>query len=571
MFPQHYQQQLQRVYELARHYSEQYPALAPLLQEQSTDPDVERLFEGFAFLTAEIKQKLEDQLPEIIDALAQLFFPQYLKPIPSGTIMQFAPKANLGEFMDIPAGTELASKPVEGERCIFRTCYDLRVEPVEIEKIETKENEAGRFRIDIHCQLLGTDLTQWQSDSLQFYLGQAWNEAANLFLLLNRYVQNITLSAEDSAPYQLDSHCLQPVGFDLDKSLLPYPGYADQSHRLIQEYLVFMRKFLILRLSGLSNWSTRGEVDRFTISFNLMDWPKWWMGVSQESFYLHTVPAINLMSASAQPFHRDHRQYQYRIVTTNNRAGNEYIYNVDQVTGYQQSEKKQINYQPLLWYGESLGKPTFYLLHKPAISGRGHDLYIDFVYDDQRYPVDETISVNVTCCQGRLPEYLGRYDIDQPTDTSPENVSYYNLHIPSFHHLPVVDSELLWRFQSLLSMNFMSIANKQTLYALFQNYMNTGVAHRQAQKHRIDGIEAVHCQRATRLYQGSVLAGYEVKIDIKPEYFPSEGDMYLFGCLMERFFALTVPANHFSVFSMEIITTGELWNWPIRFNEINSV
>ncbi|EOT7841460.1 type VI secretion system baseplate subunit TssF, partial [Pseudomonas aeruginosa] len=41
------------------------PALEPFLGASAKDPDVERLLEGFAFLTAKVRMKIEDDLPEI--------------------------------------------------------------------------------------------------------------------------------------------------------------------------------------------------------------------------------------------------------------------------------------------------------------------------------------------------------------------------------------------------------------------------------------------------------------------------------------------------------------------------
>ena len=41
-------------------------AVAGLLAERSGDPDVERLLEGFAFLTGKLREKLDDELPVIL-------------------------------------------------------------------------------------------------------------------------------------------------------------------------------------------------------------------------------------------------------------------------------------------------------------------------------------------------------------------------------------------------------------------------------------------------------------------------------------------------------------------------
>ena len=48
-----------------REFADAHPQLTRFLSEQSTDPDVERLLEGFAFLTGKLREKVEDEFPEI--------------------------------------------------------------------------------------------------------------------------------------------------------------------------------------------------------------------------------------------------------------------------------------------------------------------------------------------------------------------------------------------------------------------------------------------------------------------------------------------------------------------------
>ena len=64
MFNKYYQEELQNLRELAVEFSKVHPALAPMLSGPSTDPDVERLLEGVAFLTGLLRGKLDDDFPE---------------------------------------------------------------------------------------------------------------------------------------------------------------------------------------------------------------------------------------------------------------------------------------------------------------------------------------------------------------------------------------------------------------------------------------------------------------------------------------------------------------------------
>ncbi|WP_152039225.1 type VI secretion system baseplate subunit TssF, partial [Enterobacter hormaechei] len=50
--------------QLGRRFAERSPALAPFLGQVGRDPDVERLLEGFDFLTGQLRLKLDEELPE---------------------------------------------------------------------------------------------------------------------------------------------------------------------------------------------------------------------------------------------------------------------------------------------------------------------------------------------------------------------------------------------------------------------------------------------------------------------------------------------------------------------------
>src|SRR5262249_58734383 len=75
------------------------------------DPHVERLIEAFAYLAARVRRKLDDDFPEITEALLGVLSPHYQRPIPSMAIVQLelAP-----EQKELPAGPTLPRhSPVE--------------------------------------------------------------------------------------------------------------------------------------------------------------------------------------------------------------------------------------------------------------------------------------------------------------------------------------------------------------------------------------------------------------------------------------------------------------------------
>lgn len=89
-----FSEELRYLHELGNDFAKDNPQLARLLGKGASDPDVERLMEAFAFLTAKLRLKLEDDLPELTHPMLQLLWPNYLRPLPSATIIQFSRSGN---------------------------------------------------------------------------------------------------------------------------------------------------------------------------------------------------------------------------------------------------------------------------------------------------------------------------------------------------------------------------------------------------------------------------------------------------------------------------------------------
>ena len=132
-FNTYYQDELAFLRDLGREFAEANPSLAPFLAERSSDPDVERLLEGFAFLTGRIRQRLDDELPELTHGILSLIYPNFLQPVPASTIMEFAPLANVvAAPRTVAAGVEVDSVPVDGTVCRFRTCAPVDLMPLRV-------------------------------------------------------------------------------------------------------------------------------------------------------------------------------------------------------------------------------------------------------------------------------------------------------------------------------------------------------------------------------------------------------------------------------------------------------
>src|SRR3954462_12274243 len=114
----YYERELLFIRQMAQEFARQYPAAAGrLLLEpgRSVDPHVERMIESFALLAGRVQHKLDDEFPELTDALLGVLYPHYLAPIPSLAMVQFLvdpARALLKDGFVIDRHSRLRTRPV---------------------------------------------------------------------------------------------------------------------------------------------------------------------------------------------------------------------------------------------------------------------------------------------------------------------------------------------------------------------------------------------------------------------------------------------------------------------------
>src|SRR3954452_12245439 len=108
----YYERELDYLRKSAAQFAEKHPKVASRLVLEPTkceDPHVERLLEGFAFLAARMHRRLDDDLPEISEALLDVLHPQHVRPVPSISLVEIELDPELGTQpggLRVPRGSE---------------------------------------------------------------------------------------------------------------------------------------------------------------------------------------------------------------------------------------------------------------------------------------------------------------------------------------------------------------------------------------------------------------------------------------------------------------------------------
>ena len=573
MFKKYFQSEIDSLKDLGADFSKAHPAVASMLSGPSADPDVERLLEGVAFLTAQMRQKLDDEFPEIIHELIQLIWPHYLRPVPSSTIVAFSPKPMLKEPMKIPAGIQLGSIPVEGTPCFFNTCYDVDVHPLSLKKASFLDPAGKPPSIRLEFELHGLNLSDWKIENLRFHLAGNTTASADLYLLLRNHVRKIVLSSTDTGSgCEIPSDRLKPVGYSDKESLIPYPSNSFPGYRLLQEYFILPEKFLFFDLTGLEHWTDKGDGARFSITFELDDFQFTPPKVKTESFVLFATPVINIFPHEADPIRFDHTKTEYLVRPSGTNSSHYQVYNVEKVVGLKHGTAQQKVYAPFELFNPRTGEnPVYHTIIKQSPVEETLNVYLSPAYPPEgELPERETISINLTCTNGTLPESLRVGDICVPTSSSPEFVDFKNIRPTTSYVLPPIGTNLLWRLQSHLALNYLSLASAQNLKALLELYTFPSERNRSALlaiKKRIAGIEEVKASPASRIVGGAMMRGQDITARLRQDHFSSPGDLYLFGCMLDEFLSSYGSINTYTRFVVQEISKGDTYRWPVRIGD----
>ncbi len=562
--------------EQGKQFSEVYPQLSRFLNGRNTDPDVERLLEGFAFLTGKLREKVEDEFPELTHSIINMLWPNYLRPIPSLSILRFHPKNNFHTRQVISQSTQVDSKPVFGTACHFNTCRDVEIYPIECERVQAIHSK-DTSKVILELSMLNPDelVKSIGLESLRFYLGGNTYSAQSLYLWLGHYLESIDVEF-DGGKVTVPKDVFSVVGFDND-GLLPYPKNVYQGYRIFQEYLAFPEAFHFFDLKKIGQYIPRHVKGNFKICFNFSQTLPTSAQITNDSFILYATPIVNLFQHDADPIDLTGRQTEYRVKPSSRYPSHYEIFSVNHVEGWQDTSDGRVRGQRRVYtpfesfkHEIELSRNRLALYYrvrvKDSIRKDGFDHYISFVRGDETtsYAKDEAVTLELTCTNRQLPAELGVGDVCVSTDTSPPFADFGNITIPTQTLRPVLDGSLLWTLISNLSLNYLSLLDKQALSSVLRAYDFRALVDQRAariSRQRMEGIVDIQTQPLDKLIRGMPVRGLISKITMDPNAFGSEGDLYLFGTVLSQFFALYASINSFHELVVVNAESREEYRW----------
>jgi len=585
-FLQRYNDELAAIRRRAARFADAFPKIAGRLRvtgEVADDPHVERLIQSFAYSAARVRQKLDDEFPELTDGLLETLYPHYLAPLPSMSIVRFAPSNTLASVQTVPRHTEIFAEPIGGESCRFRTTQDTQVAPIEIVEASLTGHPisappspyagaAGCLRLSIRARDTNKPLSEIGLERLRLHIGSSWQQAVAIHELLVNHTLGIALAhhADDRSPVMLPATGLQAVGFEPDEAILPYPNSSFTGYRLLTEFFALPQKFLFIDIVGLKAW--RGETLEIFIYLDETS-AKLERVITARDFVLNATPIVNLFRQNCEPIALDGTRTEYRVLPDARRQKTREIYAIEKVLiSGRTGEEEQC--QP--FFGRSLkgGNPSLFWQSSRRFDtdDRTSDMEITFVDRVRRPsgPIDKIASIDALCLNRELPEQLpfgGGHPYLQLVSGSEAVGSVEALMAPTPSVRMNEQQGRNWRLMSHLQLNHLSIfdndgAALKDILALY--------AFRDSRETRqlADALVRVEAKSSmNRLGSGGMVTGTDIRLEFDPAAI-DRPSAYLFGSVLDRFFGLYTSINSFTRLAISMKGQSKpIAVWPARAAE----
>jgi type VI secretion system protein ImpG len=601
----YYNNELAYIRKLGHEFAQAHPKIASRLRldaDGSHDPHVARLIEAFAFLNARLRHKLDDDFPELSEALLGILYPHYLAPIPSAAIAQFSLDRHKGQLSGgylIRSGETVETEPVEGQPCRFHTRYPVTLWPLELQRAELRSPPLVAPTVSFRAEPTGVLRLRLQSfsekirigdlklDRLRFFLRGQTPFIYDLYELLLNNVLGIVVAQDpgDRAPVVLPPDSIQPVGFGSDEGLWDYPARSFRGYRLLSEFFAFPEKFLFLDFAGLTPdvLADLGQTMELFVyvrkhSQNLEK------HVTRETFQLGCSPMVNLFAQRAEPIALTHTRTEYHVIPDARRPRAHEVYSLNRVVATSpDGETKEFLPFFSVKHGQDLrDQRTFWhaTRRRAQWSGgqvdHGTEVYLTLVDLDFQpsAPSNWTIDVETTCLNRDLPHGLpfggGRPHMQLVSADAVARTTCLTAPTPT--RRPVLRHGTVWRLISHLSLNHLSLADGSSgADALREILRLYDFADSQATRDMIEGVYRVHSARVVGRVSGAAASGFcrglEVALDLDEEKFTG-GGVFLFASVLERFLGLYTSINSFTKTTVRTNKREEpLHRWPPRAGE----
>lgn len=560
----YYQRELSYLRQAGGDFSARYPKIAhrlALSEYECPDPHVERLLECFAFLSAKLNRKLDDDYTQFSNALLEQLYPHAIRPLPVTAIARFTPdpaKGNLAEGYHIPRHTPLFTATGTGDTIYFRTAAAQTLWPLQISEAHLLDAEQAQALSGLPQARSALKLTleclaphPWSAlpvERLRIHLAGSAVTSATLYDLL--------------AAHSIGPLSPEPLGFGADERLLPEEGGVDPVYSLLPEYFTCPEKFLFFDLPLPNRPDRANATTHLDVIIPFDREPAHQLSLQAGDIALGCVPVINLFPRTSEPLRPDGTRSEYLLLADAHRRHSTEIHRVCQVRAGQTNQATVIPpyfstghgdaAESLYWHARRVPRPGNGS-DKQSGSQAGSDILLTLTDSqfDRANPAhggSMSLSAQLLCTNGELAASL---PAGCPLGfETPGPVAHVKLlRQPRRSSDAPLGGSTRWRLVSQLSLNHLSLSEgPQALAALREMLTLHDLGANPAVQQQISGIQAIDCERITSHVGHDAWRGWrngvQLTLTLNPENFIGSSPV-LFAGVLAHFFARYATVNRF--------------------------
>ena len=611
---EYYNRELKFAREMGAEFAQAYPRIAARLGLEGlecADPYVERLLEGFAFLTARIQLKLDARHPDFTQHLLELIYPNFLAPVPSCAIVELTPDMREGSLQTghvVRRGTMLSTPLGKGDRtaCEFRTAHPVTLWPIAVSEIKYLSGSGalstqgietdGRARAAIRLRLKtapGLTFRSLPLDALTFFIKATPDIAARIHEQVMADCVGFYARAGGTGGrgHFRSAASIRAVGLEDDEAMLPVTRRGFQGYRLLQEYYAFPERTRFFEVRDLQAAVAGCDGDELEIFLAMRRvQPALENALDEGCLRLGCTPAINLARRKSDRIHVTNAETELHLVADRNRPMDFEIFSIERlqaigaggdsitdVLPFYSADHDTDPSKPIAYY--TMQRRSRLLSTRQQQNGAraayvGSECYLSIVDSRQRQFTGDMrqLEADVLCTNRDLPVHLaiGRSDMDFLVEGGAPVEAVRCISGPSYPRSSPAFGDTAWKLISQLSLNYLSLndadpaAGAQMLRGMLALYADPNDA---AMARQIEGVRAIQCNPVVRRIPGAGPAcygrGLEVSVVVDDGAFEGIGVMPLAGVL-ERFFARYASINSFTQTRVRSSLRGDIKTWPVR-------
>lgn len=586
----HYEAALKYIRYFANEFSEAHPKLASHLNSHETikDPLINDLIEANALLNARTQYKLNEDSYRFCKYLIDIFYPNYLKPIPAMSIAKFDfQPETIENTITIDKTSQLQIDTMQGETCYFQTCYTVNLLPIKISQVtlgnnhSCSKNYGKTAHLTINLKFFLKNVSTNNDHYWRFYINASLLHAYKIYELIFHQTDQIKIHSS-SNNQSINNIKISPVGFKAEDNLLPHDARVFSGYSLMTEFFCLPEKFLffdIIYPPNLVNEILR-NTDNLDIVFQLkktVNEHEFNHIVKKDIFALGCTPIVNLFHNTARPFELTHTQTEYSLIPdTNNPHETTEIYTIQNVHFIDQNNciidclphyGSKYNHNEVKHFYRTnciLSNSNEYERHSAT------ETSISFIHDNMDYTNYQPliVTVDLLCTNRNLTHYISSHK-NQLRLTNNELLDIKDIKLLT-NLTPIVrrkaDKIIHSTLISCLLGNYFSLSDdKNNLANIRQIIQFCAVNHSIDVENLLASLKAITCNPTTSKLSNNkchnlICHGTQVVLEVDESQL-NDSSLFLFGCILNQFFALSTEINTFTQLTIINQHQQELYRW----------